>query len=311
MRILLFGASGFLGRHIRARLAAEATVRAPERREFDLVAADEAAVTALLRRERPDAVVNAAGRIVGSDQDFLLAHAVVTAKLVAAMEAATPHARLVRVGSAAEYGPVEPGRPVREDDRAEPIGGYGLSHLTATRLCALAAADGRLDTVVLRVFNPLGPGMPAGNLLGRAAATIRAALERGDAQVALGLHDTYRDFVDVRDVSAAVAAALRAERLDARVCNVGSGCAVPTAQVVRLLADLAGFTGDLVPGRFVPGAARSAAVSWMCADLTRSSRALGWSPRYDLADSLASVWADCLGPAALSAAAPSPRVAGP
>ncbi|SCG72871.1 NAD-dependent epimerase/dehydratase family protein [Micromonospora coxensis] len=292
MNVLLFGASGFLGRHIRQRLAEEMTVHSPTRQECDLVTVDVRALTALLTKTRPDAVVVAAGRIVGSGHEFVLAHTVVVAKLVEAMALSTPGARLVRIGSAAEYGVVPHGHAVREDDAADPVGEYGISHLAATRLVERAVTAGQLDAVVLRVFNPVGPGMPAGNLLGRTATRLREAMAHGVARLPLGLHDTWRDYVDVRDIAAAVSAALRPASPGAVVFNVGSGRAVGTPEVVRLLADAAGFRGEITEGDFAPDAARSAAVSWMCADLTRTADLLGWSPRHALADSLATVWAD-------------------
>ena len=66
-------------------------------------------------------------------------------------------ARLVHLGSAAEYGR-GPGRaPVREDEPARPVGPYGVTKLAGTRLVELARTAG-LPAVVLRVFNPVGPG---------------------------------------------------------------------------------------------------------------------------------------------------------
>ncbi|WFE64930.1 NAD(P)-dependent oxidoreductase [Micromonospora sp. WMMD714] len=290
-RVLLLGAGGFLGRHIRALLAEHTTVRSPDRTRCDLVRMDLPELTALIARERPDAVVTAAGRIVGSGHDFVQAHVVTTAKLIEAVAAAAPGARLVRIGSAAEYGVVPHGRAVREEYPGTPVSEYGLSHLAATRLAELAGDAGRLDTIVLRVFNPVGPGMPPGNMLARVTALVRAAAAGGAGDIALGLHDTYRDLVDVRDVAAAVLAATRCAAVGAeRVVNVGSGRAVATRDVVRLLADVAGFTGRIREGGFPPDATRSAAVPWMCADVDRARRVLGWTPTYDLDASLRALW---------------------
>ncbi|WP_433532422.1 NAD-dependent epimerase/dehydratase family protein [Micromonospora sp. CA-263727] len=289
-RVLLLGASGFLGRHIRATLAAHATVRSPGRTECDLIHIDLPALTALIARERPDVVVAAAGQIVGSGYDFVRAHVVTTAKLLEAVADAAPAARLIRIGSAAEYGAVPHGLAVPEDHPGTPVGEYGLSHLAATRLAELAGVAGRVDTIVLRVFNPVGPGMPPGNVLCRVTALIRSAMAAGHGDVAVGLHDTYRDFVDVRDVAAAVLAAARGGDTTERVVNVGSGQAVATRDVVRLLAEVAGFTGGIRDGSFTVDAGRSAAVPWMCADIGRAGRTLGWKPAYDLRESLGALW---------------------
>ncbi|RQX08628.1 NAD(P)-dependent oxidoreductase [Micromonospora ureilytica] len=289
-RVLLLGAGGFLGRHIRTALAAHTTVRSITRAECDLVRVELRDLTALVARERPDVVVTAAGRIVGSGYDFVQAHVVATAKLIEAVAAAAPGTRLIRIGSAAEYGTVPHGLAVSEDYPGTPVSEYGLSHLAATRLVELAGGAGRLDTMVLRIFNPVGPGMPPGNVLTRVTAMVRSAVATGMEEIAVGLHDTYRDFVDVRDVATAVLAAATCRPGPDRVFNVGSGKAVATRDVVHLLAEVSGFTGGIRDGSFAPDASRSAAVPWMCADIERANRVLGWAPVYDLGESLTTLW---------------------
>ncbi|MET7968218.1 NAD-dependent epimerase/dehydratase family protein [Micromonospora sp. NPDC005305] len=290
-RVLLLGSTGFLGRHIRDALARDGTtLSCPTRDRCDLIEMSPEALTDLVRRERPSAVVNCAGRITGTGYDFLRAHPLVTAKLIDALLAAAPEARLVRIGSAAEYGWVPDGHLVTEDQPALPVSEYGLSQLTATRLVELAAADRGLDAVVLRVFNPVGPGLPTGNLLGRACSLIRAARDRDEQQIELSMPDSHRDFVDVRDVAAAVRAALHRPALISRVYNVASGRAVATREAVRLLAEQAGFTGGYRLGSDTPAAGRSSAVPWMCGDVSRAERELDWVPRHRLVDSLAALW---------------------
>ncbi|RIV39639.1 NAD-dependent epimerase/dehydratase family protein [Micromonospora radicis] len=287
---LLLGGSGFLGRHIRRALAADWSIHAPSRQECDLVAIDPTALVSLLRRERPDAVVVAAGRIVGSGYDFVQAHAVVAAKLVEAVTAGAPQARLVKIGSAAEYGAVPYGTVVAETQPTRPVSEYGVSHLAATRLMELAAESGRLDAVVLRVFNPVGPGLTPGNVLGQAASLIRAAMEHGDEHISLGLLDAYRDFVDVRDVADAVRAALSCGSLRQRVFNIGSGRATAVKDAVAQLAGVAGFPGEIRDGAFTAAAGRSTGVPWMCADIRCGADQLGWLPAHPLTDSLAALW---------------------
>ncbi|MFI7217189.1 NAD-dependent epimerase/dehydratase family protein [Micromonospora maritima] len=286
--VLLLGASGFLGGHVRQALAPFATLHCPTRAELDLVRCDVAELAALLRTVRPSTVVNCGGRLSGDGAELVLANTAGTAKLVEAIGAVAPGTRLVRVGSAAEYGSVPHGHAACEDDPAVPVSEYGVSQLAATRLVELAGAAGRVDGVVLRVFNPIGPGLPAETVLGRAAALLGAARATAATGISMGPLTAYRDFVDVRDVASAVVAAVRAPVLPERVYNVASGSAVPTRDAVRLLAETAGFTGEIREDLPAPG--RSAAVGWMCGDVRRAGRLLGWAPAYDLVDSVKAVW---------------------
>jgi nucleoside-diphosphate-sugar epimerase len=295
-RVLLFGASGFLGRHAAAALRADDRTREvvpvgrsrPGWVRHDLTAGSPDELASLLREVRPDAVVNCAGRLTGSAAELVAANVEANARLVDAITDVLPSTRLVVLGSAAEYGVVPEDRPVSEDAPANPVSVYGVSRLAGTQLVRVATTDGGLDGVVLRVFNPIGPGLHGENLLGRAASGIRDALARGVDHVRLGPLGAYRDFVDVRDVATAISSAALADEVPEPVLNVGSGKAVTCRDAVGLLAEAAGFTGEVVESD--PPSARSAAVHWIVADLTRTNRALDWSPAVDLRDSVRSVW---------------------
>ena len=163
-----------------------------------------------------------------------------------------------------------------------------MTRLASTQLVRLAVSGERLDAVVLRVFNPIGPGVPPENLLGRAAARMRAALRNGEDTVVLGPLGAYRDFVDVRDVATAVTAAALADQVKEPVLNVGSGRAVRCREAVGLLAEIAGFTGRVVETN--PPSGRSGSVDWSAADLSLIERSLGWTPSYDLRTSVEASW---------------------
>ncbi|KOV80719.1 NAD-dependent dehydratase [Nocardia sp. NRRL S-836] len=293
---MLFGAAGCLGRAAEKELRGRGTrvVRVsravPRDRHWmrhDLVHGTTGELVDLLRSVRPEVVVNCTGLLDGTTAELVAANVTATANLLDALPRAVPSARLVVLGSAAEYGRVPHGRPVGEDAVPEPVSGYGITKLASTLLVRDAVVAGRLDAVALRVFNPIGADLPPGTVLGRAAEAMRTALHEG-TDITLGPLDAYRDFVDVADVAAAIADAALAAAVPEPVLNVGTGRAVAVRDVVAVLAEVAGFTGRV--RETAAAQARSAAVTWIAADTTRVRQALGWSPRRDLADSVKAVW---------------------
>jgi nucleoside-diphosphate-sugar epimerase len=290
--ILLFGASGFLGAHVRGALAQQPSVErisCPGRGQCDLITAGVDEIINLLRALRPTAVVNCTGRLDGTLSELVLANTLTTAKILDALTAVNSTARFVRLGSAGEYGPVPHGHAVTEADPAKPASGYGLSHLSATCLVDIAAAADRVDGITLRVFNPIGAGIGETTLLGRAAVRLLHAVAVAQPTITMGPLSAYRDFVDARDVAAAVVAATLAPRLNHRVLNVGSGRALTARTAVSVLAETAGFTGEIREEG--AATARSATVDWMLADTSRASEMLGWNPAYDLTDSAKAILA--------------------
>ncbi|MFI9648355.1 NAD-dependent epimerase/dehydratase family protein [Streptomyces sp. NPDC052040] len=291
MRILVLGGTGFLGGHAVERLRAlpGALVldggRSPGAGfAVDLGSDRPEALVRTLAAAAPDAVVNCAGSTGGDAVTLAEVNARGPAVLCAALREAAPAARLVHLGSAAEYGPGTPDSRVPESAPTSPVSPYGATKLAGT----VAVASSGLDAVVLRVGNPVGPGAPATGLPGRVVASLRSAGADPGAVLRLGDLSAYRDFVDVRDVARAVELAVTAAGPLPPVLNIGAGRAVPVRAVVRGLARTAGFRGRIEENG--GGSGRSAVVSWQCSDITAAEQALGWRPSRTLDDALAALW---------------------
>ncbi|MFF6879604.1 NAD-dependent epimerase/dehydratase family protein [Streptomyces sp. NPDC012474] len=294
MRILVLGFTGYLGAHVVERLRAlpGALVlgggRSPAADvDVDLARVSPEQLAKTLAAAAPDIVVNCAGATGGDAVTLTEVNARGPAVLCAALREAAPAARLVHLGSAAEYGPGAPGTPVSESAATRPVGPYGATKLAGT----VAVTASGLDAVVLRVGNPVGPGAPSSELPGRIAALLREAGPGPDPVLRLGDLSAHRDFVDVRDVARAAALAATAAGPLPPVLNIGGGRAVPVRALVRGLAGLAGFDGRIEESTSsTAGSARSAQVSWQCSDITTAERALGWRPVHTLDDALAALW---------------------
>ncbi|MDH6622708.1 nucleoside-diphosphate-sugar epimerase [Streptomyces sp. LBL] len=291
MRILVLGHTGYLGTHVVERLRTLPGALAlgggrSSAADFpvDLASVRPERLAKTLAAAAPDTVINCAGATGGEAVTLAEVNARGPAVLCAALREAAPAARLVHLGSAAEYGPGTPGARMPESAATRPVGPYGATKLAGT----IAVTTSGLDAVVLRVGNPVGPGAPSTGLPGRITALLRSAGPGPDAVLRLGDLSAHRDFVDVRDVARAVVLAVTAPGPLPPVLNIGGGRAVPVRDLVRGLAGRAGFRGRIEEN--TAGSARSAEVSWQCSDIAAAEEALGWRPVHTLDDALAALW---------------------
>lgn len=292
-KALVVGGQGFLGQHIVAALVeagfdVTSTVRNPTGKAgdtaLDLLTSPADTVRAVLTATQPAVVVNAAGVVAGTAEQLADGNVVAPLRLLSALARHAPAARFIHLGSAAEYGSAGAGRPA-EDDDPEPLGPYGVTKLAGTRAVLALAADVGLAATVLRVFNPVGAGAPGSTLPGRLAQQLRSV---ADGQpLSVGPLDTYRDFVDVRDVAAAVLAAAASDT-PCRVYNIGSGRATQARELAERLVDIAGFGGSIQEQ--APPSDRSGGLASQEANIDRAAAELGWSPRHELIDSLNELW---------------------
>ena len=300
-RILLLGGSGFLGRHVwrafeGAGFEDVVAVRLGPRgsgddaRSLSADLTDRSAVLSLVATVGPNVIVNCAGATVGSPAALRRMNVQLVKNVLVAIRTASAPPALVHLGSSAEYGRVPVGRPIRESDPAMPVSPYGRAKLAASQ--AILTSRPIAPATVLRVFNPVGLGAPAGSLLGSAIRLLRNAMAEGRDEIHLGRLDAYRDFVHVGDVADAVVAAVRAVQAEypSRVIiNVGSGQATQVRQLIRDLAAVSGFGGRIVEDT-VADSSRSADVPWQQADISLAEVALRWRPTRTLVGALRDAW---------------------
>ena len=237
MRLVITGGTGFVGRAAVAEalrvgaevvlLTRDSAASAPPGVEIlglGHARWTEEALSSALRRIRPEAILHLAG---GPGQEPLEglyeANVFLGSRLLDAAREIVPDARVVVVGSAAEYGPPlgADGRS-REDDPARPITAYGIAKLAQT-LHALVAARAGQSVVAARLFNPVGPGMPRS----LAFADFAAQIAGGGGHLVTGDIDTERDFIPVAEAARILLDLAVSDGAVGRIINVCSGRAQP------------------------------------------------------------------------------------
>jgi GDP-4-dehydro-6-deoxy-D-mannose reductase len=307
MRVLVTGASGFVGGHLIAELRSRGheVVRADRAPQDDdqhtlpLDVTDPLAVRGAVELARPDAIAHLAAQafvpasLADPDGTFDV-NALGTLRLLDAVRALAdqggPHPRVLVVSSGDVYG-AQPrdALPLRETTAPLPRSPYAASKIAAEALALAYARAWGVDAVVTRAFNHIGPGQDERFGVVAFALQIAQVAAGGAPQVLVGNLDAARDFLDVRDVCAAYARVLEGGGAAGEIYNVCSGVATTMREILRRLIEIAHVPVAVCED---PARMRPADVPVSVGDASKLHAATGWAPRIPLTAALRAVYDD-------------------
>jgi len=292
VRVLVTGASGFVGANLAATLARAghdvvAWVRPggptwrldPLEGAVDIVPVDLLdgnAIDVGVQSVRPDWVFHLAAHGAYSWQRdaerIMQTNLVSTVRLLAACQR-HGFSVFVHAGSSSEYGFQD--HAPREDELPEPNSDYAVMKAAATLHCRFVAQRDDVHVVTLRLYSVYGPWEEPGRLM---PTLVARGLE--GRLPPLVSPDTPRDFVSVRDAERAFL--LAAQRTDVErgsVFNIGSGRQTTLREVVEVSRAQLGITEEPQWGT-EPQRSWDAAV-WV-GDAEKAREQLGWTAQDDL-----------------------------
>jgi nucleoside-diphosphate-sugar epimerase len=264
MKVLVTGASGFVGRALVEELRhAEAAYEVHPLARTDGDLADEGVAHAAVAELAPDVIVHSAARIGVVRCEEATEAAVrsnVLATALVARAAAAHGARLAYVSTSDVYGSAA---TADEETRTAPESLYALTKLWGEQAAALYAPHG---LTILRLANPYGPGVDAGEAKGAVPTMLRQADAGEQIPVFRG---EARSFCWIGDVVRAIRLVLESGEQGA--FNIGwDGEAVALVDVARVACELTGASQELIE-EVEPPAGRV-----MTRIATERIRALGW-----------------------------------
>ena len=243
-RVLVTGATGFLGAWVSQALVesgAEVHGTGHQRTPLNVHHAHRAYLprdaAAVVEHSSPEVIFHLASPIVmrpSPAQVDTLKDEIVGATEALLSAASAAGARLVHVGTCAEYGDAP--APHKEEGPAQPTNPYGVLKLEATR-CVQASP---VAAAVVRPFRAIGPGDTASVV----AAAAKAALTGSSFEMTEG--SQVREWNHAQAIATGIVAAGAHPGAVGQVINLGGGESRSVYDVVRAVFEAAGASASLI-----------------------------------------------------------------
>ena len=271
MKVVIVGASGFVGKYLARELeaAGHSTVKA-DIPEVNLLNAEQ--VDALIEGAKPDAVVNLAaissvGASWKSPSDTISVNVNGTLNLLEAIRKHAPQAKTLLIGSAEEYAVPEGQKALKETDPLEASNPYGISKIAQENFAQLYRKKYGMKIVCTRSFNHTGVGQTTTFALPSFVKQVAEIDKSGKpGKIFVGNLSAYRDFSDVEDVVHVYRMLLENEN-EFDTYNVGSGVSNKIEDLLKnVILKLTPVQIEIVVD---PEKVRPVETPYLCADNSR------------------------------------------
>jgi GDP-L-fucose synthase len=258
MNVLVTGGEGFLGSHVVERLRAGGVEPfVTRRRDYDLTVAGD--VQRLFLEAEPGLVIHLAGEVGGIGANrrnpgrYWYANVVMGTHVLEQSRLSSIR-KLVLLGTICAYPKLTP-VPFREEDLwsgypEETNAPYGIAKKALLVGAQAYREQYGLNSIYLLPVNLYGPrdnfDRESSHVIPALVRKMLEAQDRGEREVVLwGDGTPTREFLYVEDCAEAIV--LAAERYDgAEPVNLGTGEEISIRKLAELVAELAGFEGNLV-----------------------------------------------------------------
>ena len=299
VRVLVTGATGFIGSHLTRRLSNEGhnvgiTVRRgsdtwrikdiiEQLTIFDTDLNDTNAVLSAVSKFKPDVVVHLAAKYVPEHGvldilPLIQTNVLGTINLLDACKASGVKL-FINTSTAFVYGSTT--KPSCETDTLNPVNLYALTKVQAEEACTYYAKQG-LKCVTFRLSPPYGDADNERKLIPTA---IRSMLFHKELKLNSGLQEW--DYTYIDDVVRAYMIALHSvEKLRANthtIFNVGTGVPVSVKQVISMIKNYLDCDTELNWGIV---SHRKNEVWYTCADIGKIADEFNWQPEVSISDGL-------------------------
>jgi len=293
MKILLTGATGFLGQNLEPVLSEEYEVVGYGSEPWDL--RKQSLVEYIVQKIRPDVIVHAAGSVggIGANKEnpgkFMYENLIMGTNLIhQAMKYRVP--KFVLLGTVCAY-PKHTPVPFKEEELwngypEETNAPYGIAKKTLMRLVEAYHEQYDFNGVNLVPVNMYGPhdhfNLTSSHVIPALILKVKTAIDNNESSITLwGTGQASREFLYAPDCAEAVKLAIEKD-VSPEPINIGTGKEIKICELIETIADIMGFDGDIVYDTTKPdGQPRR------CLDTSRAKDRLGFEAKTNLRDGLA------------------------
>jgi nucleoside-diphosphate-sugar epimerase len=297
-RVLITGASGFIGSHLTRRLVADGAIvhaltstvssvypaRLLEIRDqitlHEASLDDRGAMQFLADEVKPEYIFHLGaythvGKSWHRTDECIQVNIQGTVNLLMAVE---PHGftRFLNTGTSEIYGDIDV--PFTEDDQVHPISPYSVSKHAAEEYCRLFADARDLPLVRVRPFNAYGPMQSPDRII---PEIITRGLQGQELKMTQGIQT--REFNYVEDLADGFVHLATAPEIDGGIFNLGCGREVSMRDLATLILEL---MGNPITAEFGALPERPIEIYRMHASTEKTTNQVGWTSKISLEDGL-------------------------
>jgi GDP-L-fucose synthase len=292
MRILLTGASGFLGQNIIPKLKEDYYVYGISSKDADL--RKQSDCKKVITRFYPDVIIHAAGSVggIGANREnpgkFMYDNLIMGANLI---EEARHQGigKFILLGTVCAYPKFTP-VPFKEEELwngypEETNAPYGIAKKTLMKLVETYYEQYQFNGVNLIPVNMYGPhdhfNLTNSHVIPALILKVHQAKMNGDSSITLwGTGQASREFLFAEDCADSIKLSIE-KNIGPEPINIGTGKEIKICELIETIADIMGFDGEIIyDDNYPDGQPRR------CLDTTKAKEKLGFEAKTNLSEGL-------------------------